>query len=146
LSALASPPVSGPRFYLTLRARNQTFALPIEFARSVFRIEDLTRLPLAPPHCIGVTNLNGAIVAIACLARRLDAGAQVAGAGALAVAIQIGAETFALAVQDVGQIIHGTPESISNSDDPSAPASNGGFVRSGALGAPILDPLRIFDF
>lgn len=137
------------RAFLTLRAQDRTFALPIEFARSSFRIESLTRVPLAPAHLIGLTNLRGAIVAVVCLTRRLALAAGASGAGALAVGIEAGGETFALVVQDIGEIIHACPEDaspLSNGEDSPHPAATAGLVRSGAMSAPILDPLAILDF
>jgi len=75
--------------YLTLRALDQTFALPIEFARSVFKIEGLTRVPQAPSHLVGLSNLRGGIIGVVCLANKLDPDAPALGVGALAVAIQL---------------------------------------------------------
>ena len=92
--------------YLTLRALDQTFALPIEFARSVFKIEGLTRVPQAPSHLVGLSNLRGGIIGVVCLASKLDPDAPALGVGALAVAIELGAETFALAVQEIGEVTH----------------------------------------
>lgn len=138
-----------PRAFLTLRARNRTFALPIEFARSSFRIESLTRVPLAPAHLIGLTNLRGAIVAVVCLSRSIDPAAGASGAGALAVRIEAGGETFALAVHSIGEIVHACPEDaspLSNGEDSPHPAATKGVVRSGATSATILDPLAILDF
>ena len=89
--------VSG-KAYLTVRALGQTFALPLEFARSVFEIDALTRVPLASSHVVGLSYLRGGIVAIVGLARRLEPDAPSLGVGALAVAIELGVETFALAV------------------------------------------------
>lgn len=104
--------------YLTLRAIDQTFALPIQFARSIFKIEALTRVPLAPPHLVGLSYLRSGIVGIVCLGRRLDPDASALGVGALAVAIELGAETFALAVQQIGDVIHAHAEDPSPTADP----------------------------
>ena len=134
--------------YLTLRALDQTFALPIEFARSVFKIESLTRVPQAPSHLLGLSHLRGGIVGVVCLASRLDPDAPALGVGALAVAIELGTETFALAVQEIGEVMHAHAEDISLAAKHAnrwQPAMMAGFIRSGAKLLPVLDPFSVFD-
>lgn len=140
---------SGVRAYLALRALDSTFALPVACARSVFKIEALTRVPLAPPYLSGLANLRGEIVAVVCLARRLDPNARLSGVGGLAVVVEWAVETFALAVQEIGDVIHAR-------DDEAAPmpvhvdirraALMSGVLRSGSALVPILDPPSLFDF
>ena len=134
--------------YLTLRALEQTFALPLEFTRSVFKIDALTRVPLASSHVVGLSHLRGGIVAIVCLARRLEPDAPALGVGALAVAIELGAETFALAVEEIGDIIHVHAEDVSPIADHADLGRSGvmaGVIRSGAALLPVLDPFSVFD-
>jgi purine-binding chemotaxis protein CheW len=134
--------------YLTVRALEQTFALPLEFARSVFKVDAVTRVPLASPHVVGLSYLRGGIVAIVCLARRLEPDARALGAGALAVAIELDAETFALAVEEIGDIIHVHTEDLSPIADNADLGRSGvmaGVIRSGAALIPVLDPFSIFD-
>ena len=134
--------------YLTLRALEQTFALPLEFVRSVFKIDALTRVPLASSHVVGLSYLRGGIVAIVCLARRLEPDAPALGVGALAVAIELGVETFALAVEEIGDIIHVHAEDVSPIADHADLGRSGvmaGVIRSGAALLPVLDPFSIFD-
>jgi chemotaxis signal transduction protein len=119
--------------YLTVRALEQTFALPLEFARSVFKIDALTRVPLASSHVVGLSHLRGGIVAIVCLARRLEPDAPALGVGALAVAIELGVETFALAVEEIGDIIHVHAEDVSPIADDADLGGSGvmaGLIRS----------------
>ena len=134
--------------YLTLRALEQTFALPLEFARSVFKIDAVTRVPLASSHVVGLSYLRGGIVAIVCLARRLEPDAPALGVGALAVEIELGVETFALAVEEIGDIIHVHAEDVSPIADHADLGRSGvmaGVIRSGAALLPVLDPFSIFD-
>jgi purine-binding chemotaxis protein CheW len=137
----------GSAAYLTLRALDQTFALPIEFARSVFKIEGLTRVPQAPSHLVGLSNLRGGIIGVVCLANKLDPDAPALGVGALAVAIELGAETFALAVQEIGEVTHAHAEDISAAKHVNRwqPAMMAGIIRSGANLLPVLDPFGVFD-
>jgi purine-binding chemotaxis protein CheW len=134
--------------YLTLRALEQTFALPLEFARSIFKIDAVTRVPLASSHIMGLSYLRGGIVAIVCLARRLQPDAPALGVGALAVAIELGVETFALAVEEIGDIVHVRGEDVSPIAEHADLGRSGvmvGVIRSGAALLPILDPYSIFD-
>jgi purine-binding chemotaxis protein CheW len=149
LSADASPAeVAGiGDAYLTLRALDQTFALAIEFARSIFEIETLTRVPMAPRHLVGLSHFRGGIVGIVCLARRLDPNAHALGVGALGIAIELGAETVALAVQDVGDVIFAHSEGILPTNNPADPrnALMAGVIRLGTRLLPVLDPFSIFE-
>jgi len=143
----AGAPV-GSRAYLALRALDQTFALPVAFAQSVFKIEALTRVPLAPTHLVGLANLRGAIVAIVCLASRLDPSARPLGVGALAVVLELGVETFALAVQEIGDVIHARDEDLAPTPihvDVRRAALMDGVLRQGMALVPILDPPNLFD-
>jgi hypothetical protein len=90
--------------YLKVRALDRDFAVPANRARAVFAISTLTEVAGAPARIVGLTNYRGAVVAVFCLARRLDARARPAGVGASAIAIEWGAETFALAVESVDDI------------------------------------------
>jgi purine-binding chemotaxis protein CheW len=140
---------SGARMYLALRALDSNFALPVAFARSVFRIEALTRVPLAPPYVLGLANLRGEIVAAICLTRRLDPDAPIAGIGSLAVVLELGAETFALAVQEIGDVIHASDDDVAPMPihvDVRRAAPMSGVLRSGPALIPILDPPSLFDF
>ncbi len=152
MSALSLPgpiPSSQRNAYLTLLSLNQAFALPVIFAQSVFRLEGMTRIPLAPRHLIGLANLRGRIVPVACLARRLEPTAAARGHGSLAIVIDLGVETFALAVDEIGDVIHADESEVI------AQPSHLGLKYSGILTGvlhrqesliPILDVARIFEF
>ena len=133
--------------YLTVRALDNSFALPLDLTRSVFKIETLTRVPLAPPHIVGLSRHRGAIVGVACLARALNSDAPALGVGALAVAIELGAEVFALAVEEIGDVVHSRGEEMPRSANHglSRWAVRTGVVGSDAKLLPVLDPFSIFD-
>jgi len=140
---------SGMRAYLVLGALDTTFALPVAFARSVVRIEALTRAPLAPLHVLGLANLRGEIVAVICLASRLDPNAEPAGVGSLAVVLECGVETLALAVQSIGDVIDARDEDVAPMQihvDVRRAALMSGVLRWGAALIPILDPPALFNF
>jgi chemotaxis signal transduction protein len=140
----SAPP--GHRVFLTVFALNEAFALPIAFARSGVRIETLTRAPSAPPHLLGFANLGGAAVAVVCLARRLEPTARASAPGGLAIVIASRGQTFALAVQDFGDVVEGREIDITPTHAGSARATlSSQVLRTGTLSAPILDPERVFD-
>jgi purine-binding chemotaxis protein CheW len=97
--------VPGAGAFLTVQSLGRNFALPIGCTRSIFRVEGLTRVPLAPPFLLGLVNLRGRVVAVACLNRRLRPRAPPLGVGSLAVAIELGPDVLALAVEDVGGVV-----------------------------------------
>lgn len=105
-----SPFVSGAGAFLTVQSLGRTFALPTSCTRSIFRVEGLTRAPLAPPFLLELVNLRGRLVAVACLNRRLRPRAPPLGVGSLAVAIELGPDVLALAVEDVGGIVEARRE------------------------------------
>jgi purine-binding chemotaxis protein CheW len=151
MSALLSAPIlsSQRNAYLILRALDQNFALPIIFAQSAFRLEALTRVPLAPRHLVGLANLRGRIIPVACLARRLEPASSARGAGSLAIVIDLGAETFALAVDEIGDVLYADEKEIF-----AQPVQlglkysgilTGVLQREGSL-VPILDVAKIFEF
>lgn len=105
-----SPLIPGAGAFLTVQSLGRNFALPIGCTRSIFRVEGLTRAPLAPPFLLGLVNLSGRLVAIACLNRRLRSRAPPLGVGSLAVAIELGPDVLGLAVEDVGGILEARRE------------------------------------
>ena len=104
-----SPLIPGAGAFLTVQSLGRNFALPIGCTRSIFRVEGLTRAPLAPPSA-RPRHLRGRLVAIACLNRRLRSRAPPLGVGSLAVAIELGPDVLGLAVEDVGGILEARRE------------------------------------
>jgi len=152
MSALALPapdPAVSRNAYLIVRALDENFAVPISFAQSAFRLEALTRVPLAPGHLVGLANLRGRIVPVACLARQLEPGARARGRGSLAIVIDLGAETFALAVDEIDDVIYADDQAIF-----ARPVQLGlkyadfltGVLQRGGGLVPILDVAKIFEF
>jgi purine-binding chemotaxis protein CheW len=152
VSALSLPGPYRPsqrHAYLTLQSMNQIFALPVIFAQSVFRLEALTRVPLAPRHLVGLANLRGRIVPVACLARRLEPSATARGQGSLAIVIDLGVETFALAVDEIGEVLYADEAEVNNQTAQLGLKYSG--ILTGVLQRqdslmPILDVARIFEF
>lgn len=93
--------------------------------------------------------MRGQIVAAVCLARRLDPNARLSGIGALAVVLEVGIEVFALAVQEIGDVVYARDNELIPMPihvDVRRAALMSGMLRSGSALVPILDPPSLFDF
>jgi purine-binding chemotaxis protein CheW len=70
--AAVSAPAPDPELHLvTFRLEREAFAVPIDRVREVVRVTDVTRVPEAPPHIRGVTNLRGKVLPVVELRTRL---------------------------------------------------------------------------
>jgi purine-binding chemotaxis protein CheW len=70
----ASAPVAEPDpelHLVTFRLERESFAVPIDRVREVVRVTEITRVPEAPPHIRGVTNLRGRVLPVVELRTRL---------------------------------------------------------------------------
>ena len=89
-----------------VRAGGHPWALPAPAVQAVFRIAAIAPVPLAPPAIEGLVNLRGRVVVAVNLARRLlgDDQVSIASGPSLAVAIEHGADVFALTIDGVGDV------------------------------------------
>ncbi len=55
------------------RIAQEYFALPIEAIRSIERVPTVRRVPTAPSHILGITNLRGTVVTVIDMRQRLGA-------------------------------------------------------------------------
>ena len=70
--ASAPAAVPDPELHLvTFRLEREAFGVPIDRVREVVRVTDITRVPEAPPHIRGVTNLRGRVLPVVELRTRL---------------------------------------------------------------------------
>lgn len=94
--------------YVTFTSGGQLFGLPIERVQDVFRLANITRVPLAGSEIAGVLNLRGRIVTAIHLRERLGllgAAKPAAAPVPMAIGIEIGAESFGLVVDAVGEVL-----------------------------------------
>ena len=97
------PPAPDLRCF-TISSEARVFGLPVETIQTVFEIVSVTAVPLAPAAVLGLVNLRGKIVTAVSLRRRLgDAGR--AEPSRLAVGLDHRGESFALVVDEVGDVI-----------------------------------------
>jgi two-component system, chemotaxis family, chemotaxis protein CheY len=90
--------------YVTFTLAGQIFGLPIERVQEVFRPSRITRVPLAGMQIAGVLNLRGRIVTAIDMRSRLDLPARSEGAAQMAIGIELGAESFGLLVDTLGEV------------------------------------------
>lgn len=99
-----------PRCF-TIGVGGLTYGLPVEAIQTVFELNAVTPVPLAPREVLGLVNLRGKIVTAVCLRQRLRAGPRTHGLQTLAVGIEHRGESFALVVDEVGDVLTLDPDS-----------------------------------
>ena len=88
----------------TILSDGRPFGLPVEHIQTVFEIVSITPVPLAPAAILGLVNLRGKIVTAVSLRRRMQGGST-AELSPLAVGLDYRGESFALVVDEVGDVI-----------------------------------------
>ena len=88
----------------TIASDGRLFGLPVEHIQTVFEIVSVTAVPLAPAEVLGLVNLRGKIVTAVSLRRRLR-GERIPEPSALAVGLDYRGESFALVVDEVGDVV-----------------------------------------
>lgn len=103
--AKAMPSLVPEQRCFTILVNGEMFGLPVHSVQTIFRIDEITPVPLGPPEVEGLVNLRGRIVTAISLKSRLFKAARESARGALAIGIQHKGENFALIVEDVGDVI-----------------------------------------
>ncbi len=133
--------------YVTFTSARQLFGLPIERVQDVFKINPITRVPLAGPEIAGVLNLRGRIVTAIDLGNRLELVSH-GDAPRMAIGIESGAESFGFLVDTVGEVLKladSERETIPiNLDRKLARVASGVFRLDGQL-LVVLDVDRVLD-
>ena len=128
---------------------DEMFGLPVQSVQTIFRIEGVTPVPLGPTDVEGLVNLRGRIVTAVSLKRRLGNAPSNSERSALAIGIEHNGESFALIVDEVGDVIP-CEESAEIARPPHIHPQRARFIKAyyrldtGIL--PILDMDAIFDF
>ncbi len=89
----------------TVVVAGRTYGLPVEHIHTVFEMMAVTPVPLAPPEVLGLVNLRGKIVTAVSLRRRLRDAEAPLGSFRIAVGIDYRHESFALVVDEVGDVL-----------------------------------------
>ena len=88
----------------TIVSNGRVFGLPVEHIHTVFEIVSVTPVPLAPAEVLGLVNLRGKIVTAVSFRRRMSGQAN-AEPSRLAVGLDYRGESFALVVDEVGDVL-----------------------------------------
>jgi purine-binding chemotaxis protein CheW len=83
----------------------ERFGLPVDGVQTIFQIEAVTPVPLGPPEIFGLVNLRGKIVTAVSLRRRLQMPESTDYESMLAIGMEYRGESFALVVDEVGDVI-----------------------------------------
>jgi purine-binding chemotaxis protein CheW len=89
----------------TVIAGGEKLGLPVSCVHTIFRIDRVTPVPGAPHEVMGLVNLRGQIVTAASLRRRLGMADDPREVNPLAIGIEHQGETFALIVDEVGDVL-----------------------------------------
>ncbi len=99
------PRTSAAISHFTVKIKSQTIGLPVDCVKTVFYLDRLTPIPLAPPEVAGLANLRGRIVTALHLDKCLRIDAAQRNAPLLAVGISHNGDDYALLVDDTGDVI-----------------------------------------
>ncbi len=91
--------------YVTLYIGNQLFGIPISRVHDVFQLNQVTRVPLAPPEITGVLNLRGKIVTAIDLRVQLDLPIIASNKLPMAVGIEHEHEMFGFLIDKIGEVL-----------------------------------------
>lgn len=92
--------------HFTIKVRGQTIGLPVDCVKTIFYVDKLTPVPLAPREVAGLANLRGRIVTALHLDRCLWLGETSGGEGrGLAVGIEHNGEDYALLVDETEDVV-----------------------------------------
>lgn len=105
MTAETGPAGAVDRRCFTVTVEGRSFGLPVESIQTVFEMTAVTPVPLAPREVLGLVNLRGKIATAVSLRRRLRLDAATPEAAKLAVGIDHRGESFALVVDEVGDVI-----------------------------------------
>lgn len=100
------------RELVCFRLEGGMYAVDIELVREIVRLQRLTRVPKAPGHVLGVTNLRGHVIPVVDLRRRLGMHAQEPGAASRILVTELAAESIGFVVDEVSGIIRLPEEMI----------------------------------
>ena len=104
-SAEHAPSKADEYHFFIVLVGGEKFGLPVARVQTIFPIEAVTPVPLGPPEILGLVNLRGKIVTAVSLRRRLHIPEDPRQTAALAVGMEHRGESFALVVDEVGDVI-----------------------------------------
>lgn len=97
--------IAAQRRHFTIKVSAQTIGLPVDCVKTIFHVEKLTPVPLAPREIAGLANLRGRIVTALHLDRCLRIEQAKREPSRLAVVVEHNDEDYALLVDDTGDVV-----------------------------------------
>ena len=94
-------PVDPERLYLAFELGGEAYGLPVEQVLEVLRVEDVQRVPQAPSHIRGVTNVRGTILPVVEVRTRIGLAPLVPTSAARIVRMDIGGRSLGFLVDRV---------------------------------------------
>jgi purine-binding chemotaxis protein CheW len=120
--ASASVP-AGELHLVTFALGREEYGIPVTQVREVIRVGDITRVPQAPPHVRGVTNLRGRILPVVELRSRLGLDGAATTPRSRIVVVEVRDRVLGLLVDAVLQVVKmpletvvPTPEEVRTAD------------------------------
>jgi purine-binding chemotaxis protein CheW len=92
------------RTYVAFRLDREEYGLPVGSVREVLRVGEVTRVPQAPPHIRGVTNVRGSILPVVEIRTRVGLGPLDPGPSARIVVLEVGERALGLLVDRVTNV------------------------------------------
>lgn len=84
--------------FVSFRLGREEFGVPIENVREILRVDEITRVPHAPPHVRGVTNVRGRILPVVEIRTRIGMTALVPTPASRIVVLEVGTRSLGLLV------------------------------------------------
>lgn len=96
--------VEEERTFVAFRLDAEEFGLPVESVREILRVGDVTRVPQAPPHIRGVTNVRGSILPVVEIRTRIGLPPLDPSPSARIVVLEVGERALGLLVDRVTRV------------------------------------------
>jgi len=93
------------RELVCFRLEGGLYAVDISDVREIVRLQRLTRVPKAPGHVLGVTNLRGHVIPVVDLRLRLGMSPEEQNAGSRILVTELGGEHVGFMVDEVAGIV-----------------------------------------
>jgi purine-binding chemotaxis protein CheW len=105
VTTVAAAPAAAPELHLvTFALEREEFGIPVGQVREVTRVSEITRVPQAPPHVRGVTNLRGRVLAVVEIRSRLGLEPAIVTPSSRIVVVDVLGRVLGLLVDRVSQV------------------------------------------
>jgi len=98
--------------YMEFKLGKKEFVMPVESVQRVVHAVEITRLPKAPPICLGLINYKGEILPVVDISRRFHLPERGIEVDRYFIIVRSKARKFALVTDDIGSVIEVSPENI----------------------------------